>query len=133
MKTKKRSPLAMAPNVHILGQPKPRIVRPFHDWHILKEVPGITHSAGGIEIPENKRVPECEIIASGPGRLNAMGVTEPMFAQVGQRVLYEGIAKPYGVIDGIVCYAVRDVQLVGWLDRNPADVESAPAGEEKAS
>lgn len=130
MKQKKRTLAAvLTSNVHILGQPKPRIVRPFHDWHILKEVPGPTHSAGGIEIPENKRVPECEIISSGPGRMNAMGTIEPMVARVGQRVLYEGIAKPYGIIDGVPCHAVRDVQLVGSVERNPADIEA----EEKAS
>lgn len=126
MAKQKRALAAVLPsNVHILGQPKPRHVVPMHDWHILKEIPGPTHTPGGIEIPENKRVAECEIIASGPGRANAAGVIEPMAGKIGQRVLFEGTAKPYGVVDGIVVYAVRDVMLIGSVERNPADVEAA--------
>jgi len=129
-KAKRRPTLAAVlpvNNVHILGQPKPRIVKPKHDWHILKEIPGPTHTAGGIEIPDNQRVAECEIVRSGPGRMNGAGIIEPMVGKVGERVLFEGNAKPYGVIDGQICYAVRDVFLIGSVERNPDDVEPEPS------
>lgn len=127
MKPKKRSLAAVLPsNIHILGQPKPRDVTPQHDWHVLKEMPGATHQ-GGIEIPENKRVPEAEIIASGPGRVNAMGALEPMTGKPGQRVLFEGVAKPF-VIDGKVIHCIRDVMIIGVVERAKAE-----SGEEKAS
>lgn len=124
-KRKQQLAAVLPSNVHILGQPKPRIVVPFHDWHILKEIPGPTHSAGGVLIPESQRVAECEIIRSGPGRINGLGNVEPMFGKIGQKVLFDGTAKPFGIIDGVTCYAVRDVQLVGSVERNPEDVEAA--------
>lgn len=135
MGAKRKGKLALAAvldtNVHILGQRKPRVVKPMHDWHILKEIPGPTHSAGGIEIPENKRVAECEIVSSGPGRVNPAGNLEPMSGKIGQRVLFETTAKPCGIVDGVIIYAIRDVFLIGSVERNPDDVEPAPSAIEK--
>ena len=131
MKAKPKGPPVLAavldkPNVHILGQPKPRIVRPLHDWHVLEEIPGATHTPGGIEIPANKRVAEARIIASGPGRVNGLGNTEPMVGKPGDVVVFEGQAKQY-LVDGVWAYCIRDVLIVGVVERNPKDVEPAPA------
>ena len=64
--------------------------RPLHDRVVIRRIDAETKSAGGIIIPDSvqEKPSEGEVIAVGPGLLDAKGAVVPLTVQVGDKILF---------------------------------------------
>lgn len=66
-------------------------IKPLFDYVLIKPVVAETKTASGIYLPETaqKKSELGEIMAVGPGGVNAEGKTTQMVLKVGQKVMYK--------------------------------------------
>lgn len=101
--------------------------RPLHDRVVVRRLTAQDKSIGGIIIPDTvKEKPmEGEVIATGAGARNELGVVVPLAVRTGDRVLFGKWSGTEVLLDGEELLIMKEGDLMGVLTGDPARVKAA--------
>ena len=90
-------------------------IRPLNDRILVKRLEGEEKTAGGIIIPDSakEKPAEGEIVAVGPGKLNAAGERVAIDVAVGDRVLFSKYGGTEVKLDGEDFLIMREDDILG--------------------
>ncbi len=105
--------------------------RPLHDRIVLRRVTPEEKTAGGIIIPDTaqEKPAEGEVLAVGPGARNELGAIVALEVSVGDRVLFGKWSGTEVKIDGEELLIMKESDLLGVIEGEPAAKETAPAAD----
>jgi chaperonin GroES len=101
--------------------------RPLHDRVVIRRAEGDTKSKGGIIIPDTakEKPQEGEVIAVGPGSRDESGKLIPLDVRAGDAVLFGKWSGSEVTIDGEDLLIVKEVDILGILEKTGAAKKAA--------
>jgi chaperonin GroES len=102
-------------------------IRPLYDRIVVKRIEETERMKGGLYIPDSakEKPQEGEVVAVGKGKRLEDGKVVPLDVQVNDRILFGKYSGSDIVIDGSEYLIMREDEVLGVLDSQPAAAKKA--------
>lgn len=102
-------------------------IRPLYDRVVVKRIEEQQAMQGGLYIPDSakEKPQEGEVVAVGKGKRLENGTLVPLDVQAGDRILFGKYSGNDIKLDGEEYMIMREDEILGILDRQPATAKKA--------
>jgi len=102
-------------------------IRPLYDRIVVKRIEQQEQMQGGLYIPDSakEKPQEGEVVAVGKGKRLENGTLVPLDVQAGDRILFGKYSGNDIKLDGEEYMIMREDEILGILDRQPAAAKKA--------